>query len=42
MAGYLLCDILPLCMYSQDMLAALVSGWVWDLSERIALQGVFT
>lgn len=41
-AGYLLCDILPSCMYSQDMLAALVSGWVWDLSERIALQGVFT
>lgn len=42
MTGYALCDVLPLCMYSQDMFAALVSGWVWDLSEHIATQGVFT
>lgn len=40
---HVLWQILPSCVYSQDILVALVSGWAGEYwSERIASQGVFT
>lgn len=40
---HVLWQVLPSCVYSQDILVALVSGWAGEhWSERIASQGVFT